>query len=89
MEGVFKTKIASRGWHIYQQAVWPKPKIGEKLSACKEKDKVALEIDPYAVAWKLKKIDRIALVVVDHIPREISRAICFFSRKENSHWKSV
>ena len=81
MESVFKSTIASRGWHVYQQTVWHKPKIGEKLTACKEKYKVALEIDPYAVAWKLKKIDRIAPVVVGHIPREISRAIWFFLEK--------
>lgn len=51
------------------QIVSSKPKTGEKRSVCKEKGKVALEIDSYAVAWKLNKTDRTAPVVVGHIPR--------------------
>jgi len=38
MESVYKTKIASRGWHVYQKAEWSKPKIWEKVTACKEQD---------------------------------------------------
>jgi len=55
MESVYKTKIASRGWHVYQKTEWSKLKIGEKVTACKEQDQTALQIDPFAVAWKLKK----------------------------------
>ena len=63
------------------QIVSSKPKTGEKRSVCKEKGKVALEIDLYVVRWKLKRIERIAPVVVGHIPRQILRAICFFPEK--------
>ena len=52
-----------------------------ETNSLQRKRQVALEIDPYAVAWKLKNINRIAPVVVGHIPREISRAICFFLEK--------
>ena len=81
MESVFITKIASRGWHVYQKTVWPKPKIGERLVTHKETDKEALENDPYSVAWKIEKKDKIVPVVAGHIPRELSRAICFFLEK--------
>ena len=84
MECVFKTKIASRGWHVYQKTVWPKPKIGEKVVACKEKGKAALQSDPFSVAWMLKRKDKIAPVVAGHIPREISRAVWFFIEKGGS-----
>ena len=63
------------------QIVSSKPKTGEKRSVCKEKDKVALEIDLYVVRWKVKRIEGIAPVVVGHIPRQILRAICFFPEK--------
>ena len=34
--------------------------------------------DPYAVAWKLQKKDKLVPVVVCHIPREISRFVWYF-----------
>ena len=34
--------------------------------------------DPYAIAWKLQKKDKLVPVVVGHIPREISRFVWYF-----------
>ena len=57
---------------------------GEKVTAYKETDQKALLIDPYAIEWKLKKINKVVPAVVGHIPREISRAIWFFIEKGGS-----
>ena len=35
-------------------------------------DEAALQVDPYAVAWKLKRKDRLIPEVVGHIHRQIS-----------------
>ena len=47
--------------------------IGEQ-----ETDPVALLDDPYAIAWKLQKKDKLVPVVVGHIPREISWFVWHF-----------
>ena len=42
-------------WNVYGKIVCQSPHKWEKLSAAKEKDKEALDIDPYVVAWTFKK----------------------------------
>lgn len=81
MESVFKTKIASRGWHLYRKLFHLNQKLEKNYQFAKKKGKVAIEIDLYVVRWKLKRIERIAPVVVGHMPRQILRAICFFPEK--------
>jgi len=81
MESVFKTKIASRGWHFYGKTTWKTPKKGQKLYAENEKDKIALMHDPYAVAWKINSKQKIIAETVGHIPKELSRAACFFLKR--------
>ena len=51
MEATYEHYISSRGWHVYGKTIWRVPKKGERLYGEKEKDKRALVIDPYAVAW--------------------------------------
>ena len=81
MESVFETKIASRGWHFYGKTTWKTPKKGQKLYAENEKDKIALMHDPYAVAWKINSKQKIIAETVGHIPKELSRAACFFLKR--------
>ena len=46
----------------------------------KDKYKVALDIDPYAVAWMLERKNKLIPDIVGNVPREISRFIwCFFT----------
>ena len=71
-------KTAARGWHVYGKTVWQSPRKGEKLTAGKEKDKEALDIDPYAVAWMLKRKNKLTPTIVGHVPREIFQFICLF-----------
>ena len=52
-------------------------KKGECLIGEQETDPVALLEDPYAIAWKLQKKDKLVPVVVGHIPREISRFLWY------------
>ena len=72
MEFSFEENIASRGWHYYRKDVWKNPKTGETLFAQREKNPVALKIDPYSVSlvtWMLKKKDKLVPIVVGHVPR--------------------
>ena len=81
MESVFRTKIASRGCHVYGKTTWTSPKKGQQLHAEKEKDKIALMHDPYAVAWKMKTRDKLIPNIVGHVPKELSRAAWFFLQR--------
>ena len=65
MESSLSVNIASNG------------RIGEKLKAENEMNPSALRIDPYLVAWKLSRKDKIVAEVVGHVPREIPRFVCF------------
>ena len=75
MEMSFKRNIASRGWHVYGKAVWKNPRWGEKLEAKKEDNEEASKVNPYAIAWTVKRKDKLVPLVVGHIPREILRFI--------------
>ena len=67
-------KIAARGWQVYGKTIWQSPRKGEKLTAAKEKNKEVL----YAVAWILKRKNKLIPNIVGHVPRKISQFICFF-----------
>ena len=60
------------------KTVCQSPSKGETLTAEKEKNKEALDIDPYAVAWMLKRRNKLIPDIVGHVPREILRFIWFF-----------
>ena len=78
MEGTLEVKIPSRGYHVYGKSIWSNPKKRECLIGEQEIDPVALLEDPYSIAWKLQKKDKLVPVVVGHIPREISRFVWYF-----------
>ena len=67
MEVSVKMEIAARGWHVYGKTVWQSPSKGEKLTAEKEKNKEALDIDPYAMAWMLKRRNKLVPDIVGHV----------------------
>ena len=66
MEVSVQMEIAARGWHVYVKTVWQSPRKGEKLRAEKEKNKEALHIDLYAVAWMLKRRNKLIPDIVGH-----------------------
>ena len=68
-------EIAARGWHVYSKTVWQNPRKREKLAAGKEKNNEALDVDSYAVAWMLKRRNKLIPDIVGHLPREISQFI--------------
>ena len=78
MEVSVEMEIAARGWHVYGKTVWQSPRKGEKLTAEKETNRDALDIDPYAVAWMLKRKSKLTPDIVGHVPRDISRFIWYF-----------
>ena len=59
MEVSVEMKIAATGWHVYAKTFWQSPRKGEKLTTEKEKNKEVLDIDPYAVAWMLKRKNKL------------------------------
>lgn len=61
-----------RGFHVYRSS-W-KPYVQQKIEFRKEKNN---KHDKYAVAGYTKLPGKLALCVVGHIPREISRYIWF------------
>ena len=70
----FQATIASRGNHVYKETTWSNAKVNEKVycnwSICLcSKSKRQWKTD----GWK----------TVGHVPREISRYIYFFIKKEN------
>ena len=78
MECTLEVKIASRGYHVYGKSIWSNPEKEECLIGEQETDPVALLEDPYAIAWKLQKKDKLVPVVVAHIAREILRLVWYF-----------
>ena len=78
MEVCVERKIAARGCNVYGKTVWQSLHKGEKLTAEKDKNKEALDIDPYAVAWMLKRKNKLIPDIVGHVPHKISRFIWFF-----------
>ena len=71
MEMSFERNIASRGWHAYGKTVWQNPRRGENLEAKKEDNEEATKIDSFAIAWTVKRKDKLVPAVVGHISREI------------------
>ena len=81
MQSSFQKVIGCRGWHVYGKNVWTNPKRGDKLFAMKERNPEALTIDPYSIAWMLKRVDKLSPEVVGHIPQENSRFVWFFMER--------
>ena len=68
----------------FSNCIFASPKIVEKHFAEKETDQIALREDPYAVAWKMKRKDKLKALFVGHIPRKLSSAVWFFIEKGGS-----
>ena len=54
---------------MYGKNVWSSPKRGDTLFAVKEKNPQALTVDPYSIAWMLKRVDKLSPEVVGYIPQ--------------------
>ena len=79
----FQATIASRGYHVYKETTWSNAKVNEKVKTEIETNQSLIVTDPYpcAVKAKNKYFDR--WKTAGHVPREISRYIYFFIKKEN------
>ena len=78
MKCTLEVKIASLSYHVHGKSIWSSPKKGECLIGEQETDPVALLEDPYAIAWKLQKKDKLVPVVVGNILQEISQFVWYF-----------
>ena len=79
----FQATIASRGYHVYKETTWSNAKVNEKVKIEIETTHSSIAIDPYACAVKSKEKYFDGWKTVGHVPREISRYIYFFIKKEN------
>ena len=50
----FEEKVASHGYHVYQNNTWTNTKAGDKVTVMAETDKSSLDVDPYACVIKIK-----------------------------------
>ena len=78
----FEAKIASRGYHVYKNTTWMDAKVGDEIKVEVETNKDSIKIDPYACAIRVKSKYFDVMHTVGHIPREISRHVYFFIKKE-------
>ena len=78
----FQATIASRGYHVYEETTWSKAKVNEKVKIEIETNQSSIAIDPYVCAVKTKEKYFDGWKTVGHVPREISRYIYFFIKKE-------
>ena len=79
----FQATIASRGYHVYKETTWSNAKVNEKVKIEIETNQSSIAIDSYACAVKAKEEYFDGWKTVGHAPREISRYIYFFIKKEN------
>ena len=79
----FQATIASRGYHVYKETTWSNAKVNEKVKIEIETNQSSIAIDPYVCAVKTKEKYFDGWKTVGHVPREISRYIYFFIKKEN------
>ena len=67
--------------------------MGEKVTAEMETKKFSLEVDAYACGIKIKNRFFDSLIIIGHIPREISRHLYFLINTEDGkvigHVKSL
>ena len=79
----FQATIASRGYHVYKVTTWLNEKVYEKVKIEIETNQSSIAIDPYAWVVKGKEKYFDGWKGVGHVPREISRNIYIFIKKEN------
>ena len=61
----FKTKVASRGFHIYKNTTWENVSIGQEISVQWETNEDSKKIDPYCSA--IKTMVSVKLETVGHM----------------------
>ena len=79
----FKAQVAARGFHVYRNITWTDVKQGDSVSVEIETNEESKKVDPHSCAIKELVGQLPQLKTVGHIPREISRHVFFFLKKEN------
>jgi len=70
----FEFYTGLRGYHVYSNTVGWKPYVQEKIVLKREHNNIH---DKFAVAGKVSMRGKIGLIVVGHVPRELSRFIWY------------
>ena len=79
----FQATIASRGYHVCKETTWSNAKVSEKVETETKANQSSIAMDPYACAVKAKEKYFDGWKTVGQTPREISRYIYLFIKKEN------
>ena len=77
MANNFEFYTALRGYHVYSNTVGWKPYVQEKIILKREHKNPC---DKFAVAGKVTMKGKIGLIVVGHVPRELSRYMWYSTR---------
>ena len=86
----FLAKIAACRYHVYKNMGWSNAKQGDFVTVEIETDKESEKIDPYCCANKAMVVIPPRLKTVGQVPREISRHIFLFKRRERkSRWLRI
>ena len=78
-----KAIIALRGYHVYKESSWSNAKLNDEVKVELQMDAKSLSTDLYVCAIKSRHSYFVGWKTVRHIPREISRYVYFFIKKEN------
>ena len=79
----FQATVASRWYHVYTETTWLNEKVNKTVKIEIETNLSSMAIDPYSCAVKAKEKYFDGWKIVSDVPREISRYIYFFIKKEN------
>ena len=78
----FEAIIASRGFHVYKETIWPNVKVCDEVKIEVESNRKSIAHGPLSCRIKGKHNYFTGWKVVGHIPREIWRYVYFFIRQE-------
>ena len=84
MANNFEFYTGLTGYHVYSNTVSWKPYVGQKIAFKSENYNL---YDKFVVAGKVTMKVKIGLIVVGHIPRELSRYI-WFSIEEGAKFEA-
>ena len=79
MDVHFEFHTGLRGFHVYSNTINSRPYVGQKLTFKREHDN---RHDKFAVAGKTMVKGKIGLIIVGHIPRELSRYTWYAIQEE-------
>lgn len=80
----FSVEVGSRGFHVYRDVNWTNLVVHQPVRVSIETNPTSKAYDPYCCKITIRRLDRIGVVTVGHIPRELSRYVYYFLNEGGS-----